>query len=643
MHAMVEPMSSSFGAVGKQGQLLARSAGSSDAGLFQSHGSVTLVLCLLLTLGVLAAYNPIIHNGFINFDDDGYILDNSHVKAGLKWSTVKWAFTTFDKANWTPLSWLSHALDCQLFGLNPAGHHYMSVLLHALNAVLLFLLFQSATKSRWRSLMVAALFALHPINVESVAWAAERKNVLSMLFLLLALHAYTWYARRPTIARYAAVFFLFALGLASKSQIVTFPFLLFLWDYWPLRRILPPVDFDRASQRPQLRWKSLLVWEKVPLLLLSAATAVVTMKAQKAAGAVKSQYSLLLRFETAAVSYVRYLGKAFWPSKLVALYPHPTELEPAWEISASLILLALITVIVLLSRDRRYLAVGWFWFLGSLVPMIGLVQVGSQAMADRYAYLPFIGLFLMCTWLVFDCFSLRRIPGVGQAIVSLSCLLLLGIVTYRQVEYWHDIPTFWQRTLALTRNNYIGHDMLGAYLVSQGDSDGAAAQFRAALAIRPDDVPANLNLGTYEHDRGNLAAAIARYQIVAQYSADPGVRSKAYANLGSAYREMGDPIKAKSYFETALRWDSDNTLAIVGLGLIAQKNNDPAQAVSLYSRALALEPTDVGFLLLAGALQQQGMHDEANAIRERVARFSSNFSEAQKVAAALSSRNSSGK
>src|ERR1700686_2202903 len=222
MHAMVEPMSSSFGAVGKKGQLLERSAGSSDAGLFQSHGSVTLVLCLLLTLGVLAAYNPIIHNGFINFDDDGYILDNSHVKAGLKWSTVKWAFTTFDKANWTPLSWLSHALDCQLFGLNPAGHHYMSVLLHALNAVLLFLLFQSATKSRWRSLMVAALFALHPINVESVAWAAERKTVLSFFFFLLAVWAYCWYVRKPSRARYLGVAGLFALALMSKPQVIVF-------------------------------------------------------------------------------------------------------------------------------------------------------------------------------------------------------------------------------------------------------------------------------------------------------------------------------------------------------------------------------------------------------------------------------------
>jgi Tfp pilus assembly protein PilF len=632
-------MNSSSAAVAKRCQEPAAPAYSSGPGLFQSPRQITLLLCLLLTVGVLAAYNPIIHNGFINFDDDGYILDNPHVKAGLTWSTVKWAFTTFDKANWAPLSWLSHALDCELFGLNPVGHHYMSVLLHAANAVLLFLLLQAATGSRWRSLMVAALFALHPINVESVAWAAERKNVLSMMFFLLALHAYSWYTRKPAILRYAAVFFLFALGLLSKSQIVTFPFVLFLWDYWPLSRIFPPTQLNTLNpeqNKPRLR-KSLLVWEKVPLLMLSAASAALTMRAEKAGGAVKSQYSLLLRLETAVISYVRYLGKALWPSKLVALYPHPTELYPVWQVGAALILLALITVAVLLARDRRYLAVGWLWFLGAMVPMIGLVQVGTQAMADRFAYLPFIGLFVMGTWLVADCCRAGRISASRPALAAVSCLLILGVLTYRQVGFWHDIRSFWQRTLVLTQNNYVAHDSLGTYLAAQGDADEAAAHFRAAILIRPDDLPANLNLGTYEHGRGNFPAAIARYELVAQHAGDLGVRSKAYANLGSVYRQMGESTKAKPYFETAVQLDPADTLAIVGLGLIAEKNGDPAEAVRLFSRAMEFEPTDVGFLLLAHALQQEGKLDEANAIRERVAHYSPNFLEAQKVAASLSS------
>src|SRR5271169_2254125 len=306
--------------------------------LFQSAGQRTLLLCLLLTVVVLVSYNPVTRNGFLNNDDNGYITKNPHVRAGLTWETVKWSFTTYQQANWHPLTWLSHALDCELFGLHPAGHHYMSVLLHAASVVLLFLLLQSATGFRWRSLMVAALFALHPINVESVAWAAERKNVLSMLFFLLALSAYGWYARgrdigkpelgnpglgklelgnqelgkpglgKSGLGRYAAVAFFFALSLLSKPQAITFPFLLLLWDYWPLCRMGAPAGAAEGANAPRW-WRGWLVLEKTPLLLLSAASAVMTMKAQKAGGAVQtfSQFSLYLRLETATISYARYL------------------------------------------------------------------------------------------------------------------------------------------------------------------------------------------------------------------------------------------------------------------------------------------------------------------------------------------------
>src|SRR6266478_794426 len=382
------PMSSSSSAVAAQ--RLEASGVSPSSELFLPAQKRTLLLCLLLCLILIAAvlvfYSPVTHNGFLNYDDDQYITNNPHVRAGLTWQTVKWAFTTYDQANWHPLTWLSHALDSQLFGLNPAGHHSVSVLLHAVNAVLFFLLLQSATGFRWRSLMVAALFALHPVNVVSVVWAAERKNVLSMLFFLLALHAYVWYARRPELRRYAVVAFFFALGLLCKPQVITFPFLLCLLDYWPLCRIGPSAVAGEAVQGgnvPRLSggW---LVLEKLPLLLLSAASAVVTMKAQKAGGAVQSlfQYSLLLRLETAVISYVGYLGKAFWPSKLVALYPHATRLYPAWQAGAAVSVLMLVTVLVVRARDQKYLTVGWFWFLGSFLPMIGLVQVGAQAMAD---------------------------------------------------------------------------------------------------------------------------------------------------------------------------------------------------------------------------------------------------------------------
>jgi protein O-mannosyl-transferase len=606
--------------------------------LFHSPRQRTLLSCLLLTAAVLVSYGPATHNGFLNYDDDTYITNNPHVKAGLTWATAKWAFATYDQANWHPLTWLSHALDCQLFGLNPAGPHCVNVLLHAANAVLLFLLLQSATGLRWRSLAVAALFALHPINVESVAWAAERKNVLSTLFFLLALYAYVWYARKPALHRYAVVAFSFALSLLCKPQAITFPFLLLLWDYWPLCRIgFPSLAGAAHDDNVPKRSSGWLLLEKLPLLLLSVASALITMKAQNAGGAVKtfSQYSPLLRLETALISYVSYMGKAIWPSKLVPLYPHPTKLYPAWQAGAATLLLLVVTALVIAALDRRYLAVGWFWFLGSLVPMIGLVQVGAQAMADRYAYIPFIGLFLMLTWLVADWAKANQLRAQWLAIPAICWLVTLGTLTYRQVGYWHDIPSFWNRTLALTENNYIAHDTLGEYLASQGQIEEAATHFRAALAIRPDDLPGNLNLGAYEHGHGNLPAAIERYQMVAQHAADVSLRAIAYGNLGSAYRQMGDLTKAKQCFNTALQLSPDRPMAMIGLGLIAERNGDPSEAVRQYSRAMAVQPTDVGFLLLAHALQQEGRSDEAKAILERVAHSSPDLPEAQRTADAL--------
>jgi protein O-mannosyl-transferase len=612
---------------------------STSSALFRSSGHRTLLCCLLLTVAVLISYNPVIHNGFLSYDDDRYVVDNPHVRAGLTWPTAKWAFTTYELANWHPLTWLSHALDCELFGLNPAGHHYMNVLLHAVNVVLLFLLLQSATGFRWRSLMVAALFALHPINVESVAWTAERKNVLSMLFFLVALYAYGWYARRPGLGRYVAVACCFALALLSKPQVITFPLLLLLWDYWPLGRMGTLDRVEAAAPGAYMRrWSSgWLVLEKLPLLLLSAASAVVTMNAQKAGGAVKafSEYSLVLRLETAVVSYVRYMGKAFWPTKLVALYPHPDKLYPSWQAAAALALLVVITIWVLRARDQRYLAVGWFWFLGSLVPMIGLVQVGLQAMADRYAYIPFVGLFLMLTWLVADWAQARQISARWLAIPAVACLLVLGTLTYRQVGYWHDTASFWLRTLALTRDNYVAETNLGEFLFGKGKADEAAAHFHAALAIRPEGVVANLNLGAYEDRRGNLPAAIEHYQVVIAHAGDVGMRAAAYGSLGFVYRQMGQSMKAKQSFETALQLAPDRTRAMIGLGLIAQDEGNLAEAVRRYSLAVTVQPGDVAYLLLAQALQRAGHPAEARSIYERLVRSSPDLPEAQKEAESL--------
>src|SRR5579863_3589798 len=395
--------------------------------LFLSREKQSTVLCLLLAVLTLAFYNPVVHNDFTNFDDNFYITDNAHVRAGLTWQTAKWAFTSFEAANWHPLTWLSHALDCQLFKLNPVGHHYVNVLLHAANAILLFLLLQSATGFTWRSLTVAALFALHPVNVESVAWAAERKNILSMLFFLVALHAYGWYVRRESVKRYAVVAAVFVLGLMAKPEIITLPFVLLLWDYWPLRRMGGGVSAEGTSGEVTPRSFSFLCLEKMPLLLLSAGSAVITWLAQRSGNAFRGA-SLRVRVGNATVAYVRYMGKAIWPSRLAALYPHPGSQLPNWEIIVSAGVLLLLTALVLVGRSRRYLPVGWFWFLGTLVPVIGLVQVGVQAMADRYAYISYIGLFICVVWGLAEIAQARMIPATWLAAPTVAVVLTMGAV-----------------------------------------------------------------------------------------------------------------------------------------------------------------------------------------------------------------------
>jgi tetratricopeptide (TPR) repeat protein len=610
--------------------------------LFTSPKKRTFILCLLLVVATLALYNPVSRHPFLNFDDGPYVTENPHIRGGLSWDTIVWSFRSFEQANWHPLTWLSHALDWQFFHLNPSGHHYTSVLLHVCNAVLLFLLLQRATGHTWRSLMVAALFALHPVNVESVAWIAERKNVLSMFFFLLTLQAYGWYARKPALGRYALVLLLFASGLMSKPQVITLPFILLLWDYWPLRRMFAsekdistrnPVTLGSASGKYPDRPLSWLILEKLPLLVLSFASAVLTMKAQREGGAMRSfaEYSFSIRWENALVAYVRYIGKAFWPTRLSLMYPHP-DFVAAWKVGICSLLITLITIVAIRARRQRYLAVGWFWFLGSLVPMIGLVQVGGQAMADRYAYISFIGLFIIACWSVADWIAQRGIAAYWPAILSATVLLVLAAGTARQIAYWSDNISLWSHTLQITHDNYLAEDSLAEALIHQGEMEQALPHLRRALQINASDPVANINVAAYDQGHGRTQEAIQRYQLVLQLPLIPGLRAKALGNLASAYCDDGDFSRGAENYQASLRLDPNNQSALVGLGLIDQRAGNLEQAVELYSRAVALQPTDVIYLILAKALDQAKRPAEAQSAREKAQQLSRNLDAAQKAA-----------
>ncbi|MGA8154531.1 MAG: tetratricopeptide repeat protein [Terriglobales bacterium] len=590
-----------------------------------------MVLCLLLVVATLAAYNPVNRNGFVNFDDDHYITNNPHVTAGLSWDTVKWAFSNYYEANWHPLTWLSHALDCQLFGLNPVGHHYTNVFLHAVNAMLLFWVLQAATRKAWPSFMVAALFALHPVNVESVAWASERKNVLSMMFLLLTLQCYGWYAKRPAAGRYAVAAILFACGLMAKPQVITLPFVLLLWDYWPLRRLESVVLSTRLS---------VLALEKVPLFGLALASAVITMKAQKAGGAIHNfaAYAFHIRLENAVVAYSRYIGKAFWPTRLSPLYPHPLDLLRTWQVVASALLLAAVTALVIKHRQDGYLVTGWFWFVGTLVPMIGLIQVGEQAMADRYAYLPFVGLFLMVCWGLDDWGHTSWAQGKQPraywlAVPAVAVLGTLGWLTYRQIGYWRDSETLWSHALQVTSvRSYKTHFNLAMAYDQEGRFDEAIQQLRQAVDPGDDDPQIHLGLGIYDQRHGHTQDAIAEFETALRLTADPGLKADAYSNLGSAYRQLRDYSRAQEAFTTAVQLNPKETMALVNLGLLAQKNGGYAQAIALYTRAMSLEPTAVGYILLAKAEALAGHDAEAQAAVSRAKQITKDFGEAQQAA-----------
>ena len=599
---------------------------------FISHGpqNLRLILCLLLAFATLALYAPVARAPFLNFDDNVYSTDSPQVRAGLSWNTVVWAFRTPKALDWHPITWLSFALDCQIFGLNPGGYHTTNLLLHAANAVLLFLMLESATGLVWRSLAVAALFALHPINVESVAWIAERKNVLSMFFFLLALAAYGWYTRRPGIGRYLAVTLAFALGLMSKAQVITFPFCLLLLDYWPLGRIAPTRELGTELAHgpvggPYL-WK--LIGEKIPWFAMSAASAVITMNTGGQAfnymlmtDASQTEFPLWVRLGNAAIGYVKYLGKAFWPVNLALVYPHPglAISIPAAEFSALAIIA--ISIIAVIFRRRRHLFVGWFWFLGTLVPMIGLVQIGVHAMADRYAYIPLLGIFVIVNWCAADLTKRRHVPTAVATAGTAAILLVVGLALHRQVSFWSDNVTLWTHTLEITDANFTAEDGLATALIPQGRIEEAFPHLLRAQQLRPDDPLSTLNIAVYEHMHGNYEAALNGYATVVQLTKNPGLLATALGYSGYVHYSLKQYDNARQDFEAALNQQPEYPSAYRGLGLLAQREGDMMQAMKDYQRSVEIQPTPVGYLLLAQALEISGQAEAARAAQFQATRM----------------------
>ncbi len=557
----------------------------SDDAIWSPRTKRTLI-CIALAAGTFALYAPIVDDGFINYDDPQYVTHNDHVKQGLTWETFRWSWTSQVHGNWHPLTMLSHALDVTLYGVaQPSGHHLTSLLLHIACTVVLFLVLDSATGAVWASAVVAALFAWHPTRVESVAWIAERKDVLSTLFWFLALGAYVAYARSRSWWRYALVALLLACGLMSKAMLVTFPCLVLLWDVWPLRRL------SRGVEAPRAVWRraGLFVVEKLPLFALVAISAVITFQVQKTGGFVKSLDGLSLgeRVITALDAYGSYIAAMLWPTRLALMYPLPSDIHiSAWTIGSSIVLVACSLVALLLVRRRPYVFVGWFWYVGTLVPVIGLVQVGTQSMADRYTYVPLVGLFLIVAFGARD-FLQGVAPArqaAARAIVAAASVAVFSAMialTVRQVGFWRDELTLFSRPFAVTTDNYIAHYNYGNALSTRNRFLEAIEQYELALALKPNIGDIHFNLGKTLVRYGRLQEALPHLEKAIRHgnhSAD------ALFALGYCEELLGMLPEAEKHYLLALDRDGNHRRSWLGLGDVLRRQNKTATAIKVYQR-----------------------------------------------------------
>jgi tetratricopeptide (TPR) repeat protein len=582
-----------------------------DTSLFTK---LDIFVCLLLFIATLAVYWQVGNYEFVNFDDDKYIIENFHVQKGLTRDSVIWAFTATHVSNWHPLTWLSHMLDFQLYGLNPSGHHLTNVFFHLVNTLLLFLVLKLMTGALWRSGLVAALFAVHPLHVESVVWVAERKDVLSTLFWMLTLWAYLGYTKRPGVKRYLVILLAFALGLMAKPMLVTLPFVLLLLDYWPLKRIelgQSAIGLPAASQPSTIANKPgaqafRLLLEKTPMFVLAAVSSVVTFIVQKSGGAVGAleTYPFKIRMANALLSYVIYLKKMIWPQNLAVFYPHPGQSLPMWQAAGAGLLLVVVSIAVIRAGRRYpYLPVGWLWYVGTLVPVIGLVQVGDQAMADRYTYVSLIGLFIVVAWGVPDVARSWRYGKSALALATGSLLVALMVSTSLQLKHWKNSLTLFDHALRVTENNYLAHLNFGAALADQERTEEAITHYHRSLQIAP-----------------NYA--------------------KAYNNLGLALAQQGKNDEATAHYLKALQLNPDYARAHNNLGVVLTRTGEFEKAIAHYYEALTLEPDWVEvYNNLANAFLTQGKFDQAIFYYSEILRLKPNYAEAHNnMAITLASR-----
>jgi len=654
-----------------------------------------LPVCLFLIITTLAVFWQVKDHEFINFDDTEYVTENFHVRGGITFKGVTWAFTTFHAGNWHPLTWLSHMLDVQLFGLKARWHHLMNLLFHIANTLLLFLVLHRMTKALWQSAFVAALFALHPLHVESVAWVAERKDVLSTFFWMLTMGAYVFYAEKPGIKRYLLAFFFFTLGLMSKPMLVTLPFVLLLLDYWPLKRLQygtadlksPAEDVpssasikqkrkskkqDAVKEKAQAkkptaspyRWTLIrpLLWEKIPFVVLSVIASVVTYLAQQKGGAVSSLKAIPLdvRVTNAIVSYVSYIGKMIWPANLAVFYPHPGML-PYWQILGAALFLLMVTLIVLrMARSFPYVAVSWLWYLGTLVPVIGIVQVGLQGMADRYTYVPLIGLFIVIAWSMGDLVKKWLYPSFTFIIFTVIILSVLSYTSWVNLRYWQSGVLLFSHARSCTDDNATVHYLLGLALSEIGKVENAQYHYAEALKINPRFADVHNNLGMILFNQGKIDEAIGHYdeairinpnhgkamwnlgnallrkgkiEEAAVYYArvlqiDPG-DAGAHLNLGNIVASQGKLNEAMTHFREAIRIKDDSVKAITGLGSILAAQGNFGEAMKYYSKAVQIAPADAEIHYDMGTITaSQGNINEAIAHFREAIRIQPDYTKA---------------